>query len=172
MAAGSTYTPIATSTVSGSSTYIITFSSISASYTDLIIVGNLAPLSEIAALRFRFNSDSGSNYSYVQMSGNGSAAASTADSSQASGLISGTLLNTTDRTMFIMNVMNYSNTTTYKTTINRGSRAADSLAAVSVCASMWRSTSAINSISITPNFGSTVLIPAGSTFTLYGIAAA
>ena len=172
MAAGATYEPIATTTVSGSSTTLITFSSISGSYTDLILVADIGAMSEITAFRFRFNDDSGSNYSYVQMSGNGSAAASTKDNNQVSGLVSGALLNTTDRSIFIMNIMNYSNTTTYKTTINRGNRGASSEAAVSACASMWRSTSAITKVTVSPNYGGSVVIPAGSTFTLYGIAAA
>jgi hypothetical protein len=172
MAAGPTYTPIATTTTTGGSTEVITFSSVPSTYTDLVLIANTGPMSEITAFRFRFNSDSGSNYSYLQMSGNGSSAASTKDPNQVSGLVSGSLFNTTDRSMFIMNIMNYANTTTYKTTINRGSRAADSLAAVSACASMWRSTSAITTVAVSPNFGGGVFIPAGSTFTLYGITAA
>ena len=172
MAAGATYEPIATTTVSGSSTTSVAFSSISGSYTDLILVADMGAMPEITAIRFRFNDDTNSNYSYVQMSGNGSAAASTTDSNQSSGLVSGALSNTTDRSIFIMNIMNYSNTTTYKTTINRGNRGADTLAAVSACVSTWRSTSAITKVTVSPNYGGTVVIPAGSTFTLYGITAA
>lgn len=172
MAAGPTYEPIATTTATGGVTEVITFSSIPGTYTDLLLVANTGPMPQITAFRFRFNSDSGSNYSYLQMSGNGSAAASTVDSNQDSGLVSGSLMNTTDRSMFIMNIMNYSNTTTYKTTLNRGSRAADSLAAVSACVSMWRSTSAITTVTVSPNYGGGLYIPNGSTFTLYGIACA
>jgi hypothetical protein len=40
MAAGATYTPIATYTVSGSSTLTYTFSSIPSTYTDLVLVVN------------------------------------------------------------------------------------------------------------------------------------
>lgn len=173
MAAGKTYDSLATTTVSGSSTTQITFNSISSNYTDLILVAEIGPMSEVTAIRFRFNGDSGSNYSYVQLSGNGSSGASTADTAQVSGLVSGSLSNTSNRTMFIMNIMNYSNTTTYKTTLNRGSRGIDtSLAATSFCASLWRSTSAITSVSVSPNFSGGIVIPAGSMFTLYGIAAA
>lgn len=173
MAAGATYEPIATTTVSGSSTTEVTFSSISGSYTDLILVADIGAMSEITAIRFRFNDDTNSNYSYIQMSGSGSATATTADGNQSSGLVSGTLSNTTNRSIFIMNIMNYSNTTTYKTTINRGGRGADSsIAAVSSCTSIWRSTSAITKVGISPNYNASIIIPAGSTFTLYGILAA
>lgn len=171
MAAGPTYEPLATTTL-GSATSIVTFSTISGSYTDLVLIGNTGVMSETTAFRFRFNSDDGSNYSYLQMSGNGSSAASTKDTSQVSGLISGALADASNPNMFIMNIQNYSNTTTYKTTINRGSRGAGSLASVSACVSLWRSTSAITSISLSANFDGGVNFPTGSTFTLYGILAA
>ena len=103
MAAGSTYTPLATTTVSGSSTYIISFTFISSSYTDLVLIGEVAPQSEITAFGFRFNGDSSSLYSYLQMSGNGGSEASTLDTNQTKGLISGALMNTTTRSIFKMN---------------------------------------------------------------------
>jgi hypothetical protein len=62
--------------------------------------------------------------------------------------------------------MNYSNATTYKTIINRGNTASSTVITRS---GMWRSTSAITSITVN-NDASNYL--AGSTFTLYGIAAA
>jgi hypothetical protein len=173
MPAGVTYNPLATFTVSGSSTTQINFTSISGSYTDLVLVAEMAPMPSVTAICFRYNGDSASNYAYVQLSGNGSSGTATSDQNQTFGLVSGALSNTTNRSMFIMNIMNYSNTTTYKPTINRGSRAIDtSLAAVSLCASTWRSTSAITQVTVTPNFGGGIVIPAGSMFTLYGIAAA
>jgi len=166
MAAGSTYTPIATATTSGSSTTEVTFSSISG-YTDLICIANIKPIANISALQVRFNSDTGSNYSYVQYSGNGSSTATTTDQNQNYALASGALLNTTDPTMYVMYVNDYANTTTYKTLITRGNRAADtSLAAVSQSAAVWRSTSSITSFTI--RAGGEILV-AGSTFTLYGL---
>lgn len=173
MPAGKTYTALATTTVTGGSTTQITFSSISQSYTDLVLIAEMAPMPSITAIRFRFNGDSSSNYAYVQLSGNGSSGTSTSDTNQVSGLVSGAISNTSNRSMFVMNIMNYSNTTTYKTTINRGSRGIDtSLAATSLCASTWRSTSAINQVVVTPSFGGDIVIPAGCMFTLYGIASA
>jgi hypothetical protein len=66
--------------------------------------------------------------------------------------------------------MNYSNSTTYKTVLGRSNRASSDTAAD---VGLWRSTSAITRIDLamggsfpTNNFAS------GSTFTLYGIAAA
>jgi len=114
MAAGSTYTPIATNTL-GSDTATVTFSSISASYTDLVLIINGGTAST-GNFYVRFNSDTGSNYSYTALYGTGSAAGSTRESSR-------TLLylnyygygenNLNANT--IVNIMNYSNTTTNKT---------------------------------------------------------
>ena len=169
MAAGPTYTPIATTTTTGSSTTEVTFSSISG-YTDLICVANVKPTANITAFQVRFNGDSGGNYSYVQYSGNGSGTPTTTDTGQNYALASGALLNTTDPTVYIMYVNDYANTTTYKTLITRGNRAADtSLSAVSQSASIWLSTSAITSYTL--RAGGEVLV-AGSTFTLYGLLAA
>jgi len=166
MAAGPTYTPIATATTSGSSTTEVTFSSISG-YTDLICVANVKPTANITAFQVRFNGDTSGNYSYVQYSGNGSSTATTTDTGQTYALASGALLNTTDPTVYIMYVNDYANTTTYKTLITRGNRPADtSLAAVSESASIWLSTSAITSFTL--RAGGEVLV-AGSTFTLYGL---
>jgi hypothetical protein len=60
--------------------------------------------------------------------------------------------------------MNYSNSTTYKTILGRSNAATSG---TSAAVGLWRSTSAINSIEI-----GTVSFTAGSTFSLYGIAAA
>jgi len=78
----STYTPIATTTASGSSG-TITFSGISGSYTDLILIyaakdGNS---STEGNANIQFNSDTGSNYSYTNLYGNGSSAGSSRASS-------------------------------------------------------------------------------------------
>jgi hypothetical protein len=62
--------------------------------------------------------------------------------------------------------MNYSNATTYKTMLSRANNGA---AGVDAIANLWRSTAAISSITVKITGGN---MKAGSTFTLYGIAAA
>jgi hypothetical protein len=70
-----TYDLIA-SNVLGTATSSVSFTSISGSYRDLIIVVNgLGNGGEINA-DLRFNSDSGNNYSFVRMRGSGTAASS------------------------------------------------------------------------------------------------
>ena len=165
MAAGSTYTPIATTTL-GSAQASVTFNSFSG-YTDLVIIINSGSTTSGQDIRCRFNSDTGSNYSFTYVTGNGSAASSGRATSQTfmpldyNGYLSGSIATTT-----IINCMNYSNSTTYKTILGRyNTQAFGTDAAVG----LWRSTSAITSIEFFPS-ASTFL--AGSTFTLYGITAA
>jgi hypothetical protein len=164
MPAGSTYTPIATTTL-GSAAASVTFSSIAGTYTDLVIVINGAyASSDDGSPGLRFNSDTGGNYSETLIDGNGSSASSGRDSNATSAIL-GSMSATISTN--IINVMNYANTTTYKTSISRGNNTANRVRAY---AALWRNTAAITSIQIitnaTPNFAT------GSTFTLYGISAA
>jgi hypothetical protein len=162
MAAGSTYTPIATQTL-GSSAASVTFSSISGSYTDLIIV-NSGTSSGDTSYKLQFNGDTGSNYSTTYLYGDGNSTTS-GRSSNANSIVAMSRSGTTTGNGTTQ-IMNYSNTTTNKTVIGRGGTAA---AIVIEAVGLWRSTAAITSIVITPESGT---IDAGSTFTLYGIAAA
>ena len=73
-AAGSTYTPIATTTL-GSAAADVTFSSISSAYTDLFLAINCGAAG-VTDMGIRFNSDTGSNYSLTYIRGTGSAASS------------------------------------------------------------------------------------------------
>lgn len=163
MAAGATYEPIATTTL-GSATNTVTFSSISGSYTDLVFVGSFAN-SANTDLYMRFNGVT-SGYSVTQIYGNGSTAGSlryTATNTfvldpSASGLGTG-------QANIIVNIQNYSNTTTYKTILARVNAAGIVTGAV---VGLFPSTSAITSVNLyaDQNFA------AGSTFTLYGITCA
>ena len=169
MPAGSTYTPIATYTVSSAqSSY--TFSSIPSTYTDLVLVCSLKRTTGGAELFARLNGDTGSNYSDTYFYGTGSSAASSRDSNLSAGMYFGVTGNN-DFGVFILNLQNYSNTTTFKTAISRFSNAnpVSGYAAVGAFVSLWRSTSAVTSIEIRDTSSSFV---AGSTFTLYGITAA
>ena len=115
--ATNTYVALDKQTIVGSSTSSITFSSISQAYTDLVIVvdGSLQAGATLYALVMNLNGDATtSNYSYTRLQGNGTSATSNRASSDAAiGLIAETASND------IINIMNYSNTTTYKTTISR-----------------------------------------------------
>jgi hypothetical protein len=158
-----TYEAIATQTL-GSATSSVTFSSIPSTYTDLYLVTNVSRTTAAGAIYLdQINSDSGSNYSFTYMYGNGSAASS----GRASGGTESFLgdISTTPSSVNI-SLQNYSNSTTYKTWLSRASASANAVAAV---VGLWRSTSAINTFRIRTSTGT---FDAGSTFTLYGIKAA
>lgn len=164
MPAGSTYTPIATTTL-GSAQSTVTFSSIAGTYTDLIIVAN-AYENVNGYVKIRYNNDSGSNYSRTYLYGNGSSALSGRQSNEASHFMMAE--SAVGNSNNIYQIMNYSNSTTNKTSLNRQNNAGGSTWAVVY---LWRSTAAINRIDILSSDG-TAAIQSGSTFTLYGIASA
>ena len=169
MAAGSTYTPIATTTL-GSTTASYTFTSIPGTYTDLVLVLGNVNVTDAAQNLLQFNSDTGSNYSRTALSGQGTAPSSGRTSNETSIMLETTFypsFNGNKDYTGIWNIMNYSNTTTYKTVIGRGSSASVGTGA---SASLWRSTSAITSIKIQPAYGYSY--SSGAVFTLYGIKAA
>jgi len=162
-----TYEPIATQTLGGAQTDV-TFSSIPATYTDLVLIIN-AGSSAGADANFRLNGDTGSNYSRTILTGDGSAASSSRTSSAVVGRLNFNAYPNggAGDTIIIAYFMNYTNTTTYKTVI---SRANNTGLGTDEVVNLWRSTAAINSILILST--STPTFIGGSTFTLYGIKAA
>lgn len=163
----STYDKLAVTTGTGSSSSI-TFSSIPATHTDLILVVNGATTTSTGNPRLRFNGDTGTNYSDTNVYGTGSAAGSYRNSSGTSiQLIATVYFNTTYNTNLIIQIMNYSNATTNKTTLCRANKASDGVDAI---VGLWRNTAAINSLTFFTASGNN--ISADSTFTLYGIKAA
>lgn len=167
MAAGSTYTPINSQTLTGNQT-TITFNTFSG-YTDLRLV--VTPLSTADGMNYmlRFNGDSASNYSLTYMRGNGS----TAVSNRQTNITFFDNLNmgvyTTTPHIYLYDIMNYSNATTYKTVLARFSEMGGS-GFVSTSVGLWRKApEAITTITLT---ALTNQFASGSKFTLYGIAAA
>lgn len=152
-----TYTPLANVTL-GSSATSITFSSISQSYRDLVLVVNGPAM--FGDFSLRLNSDAGNNYSYVVMYGTGSAATAGRATSQSVAPIS---YNSASAPFSaIVNFMDYSATDKHKTFLTRGNQANGFVLAY---ADRWSNTAAITSIQILNN-----TYPTGTTFALYGIA--
>jgi hypothetical protein len=171
MPVGNTYEAIATQTL-GSAAASVTFSSIPSTYTDLVIV--IASLNNTAAnTSFQFqvgngSVDTGANYSLTELFGTGSAASSDRASNDTAAYLNGPGIGTSTNipNLYILNLMNYSNTTTYKTFLGRGGNAEKNVVAT---VNLWRSTAAINTVKI---FQSSNNMATGSTFSLYGIKAA
>jgi len=159
-----TYEPIATTTLSTTATSV-TFSSISGTYTDLVLVawGASTGGSDVIC---QFNSDTGSNYSWTRLSGNGSTAASSRSSNTSSIRLTVTAYPDSNATLVLASINNYGNSTTYKTVVTRANQSTQGTEAI---VGLWRNNNAITSIVVTStpnNFNS------GATFTLYGIKAA
>lgn len=165
MPAAQTYEPIATTTL-GSTSTSITFNSFSG-YTDLVLVISLIPSGSGLSPQIRYNGDSGSNYSYTVIYGNGTSAASARGSSNNTNYLyyANSPTSGTPGT-YTVHFMNYANTTTNKVALYRWSVAGVEAAAQ---VNLWRNTAAITSLEI---FTSASSFASGSMFTLYGIKAA
>jgi hypothetical protein len=170
----STYEPIASQTLGASST-AVTFSSIPQNYTDLRIICNVNGVAGSGDYRvgLRFNSDTATNYSITSLLGNGTTASSTRETSRP--FIDNSISIPEDSSgefgIASYDIMNYSNSSTYKTVLFRQSTVSTTPVnqGASAAAGLWRNTAAITSVtvvSITNN-----PLAAGSNFTIYGIAA-
>jgi hypothetical protein len=162
MAAGATYVPIATANGTGSSG-TIDFTSVPSTYTDLILIWNYQNSTNPGSIYLTFNNDTGTNYSGTYMDTNGPRSYRVTNQT---GIECG--YGTPSGSEFWqekIQIMNYSNTTTYKTALGTENQG---VGTVSKWVSLWRNTAAINRVTITAatNFVT------GSTFTLYGIASA
>lgn len=145
----------------------LTFSSIPGTYTDLRVVFNGGVASGNLNLYMQYNSDTGTNYSTRNMTGNGTSAISLSPLSNVTNIICNYYgyLTADMNTNIIIDIMDYSNTTTNKTNLTRSNNVGNGLAAV---VGMWRNTNAITSIRFFPDSGN---FSTGSTFRLYGIQA-
>lgn len=165
-----TYEPIASTTLS-TSAESVTFSSIPQTYTDLILVMKAVDLSGVDGrgdIQVGNGSvDTGSNYSRTGLSGNGSSAASYRGSDETFWVVD-SVSSSNGAAQSILHIFNYSNTTTNKTAIVRSDSVNLHTRAIVF---LWRSTAAIDIITITSGTGGSTY-QSGSTFTLYGIKAA
>lgn len=159
-----TYEPIATNTLT-SSTNTITFSSISGNYDDIVVAGQWRDTTNGSSLKIRFNGDTGSNYSYTYLRGNGTSASSNRGSNLTSAYGGEDVTTASSYSSFIMNLNGYSNATTYKTnTVRNNPPGTDTVAIVN----LWRSTAVVTSITLYVDNNFAV----GTSFTIYGIKAA
>jgi hypothetical protein len=164
----STYEPIATTTL-GSAQSTITFSSIPATYTDLIFQYQVQTTDTSGYLWFRLNNDGSSLYSTTRLFGNSGSGSGQSNRGSNAIYLQIDAARSTDNlgSFFVQHqIMNYANTTTNKTILTRESEMNYDYVAARV--SLYRSTSAINRIDLIAN---TTTFAIGSTATLYGIKA-
>jgi hypothetical protein len=161
-----TYEKIQSTTLGGSQ-LAISFTSIPATYTDirLVLVGVANAITANATVTF--NSDTANNYSRTVLYGTGSAAGSGRDTNVPFiHLTSYDGLSPTIPSLRTMDVFSYAGST-YKTVLTEENSDYNGSGSVLRAVQMWRSTSAITSITITSN--ASYLFGTGTTATLYGI---
>jgi hypothetical protein len=158
----STYNLIGTVSAAGSSSAF--FITIPQNYTDLVLVYNGSVTTNNTGPIITVNSDSGTNYSYTRLSGNGSSPGSDRTTNNAG---AGWAISTVaDQTIVQVHFMNYSNPNIWKTFIERWNDASSYVGAI---AFLYRSFTPITRINISAG---TSTFASGSTFSLYGIKAA
>jgi len=169
-----TYTLISSNVLS-SSAASVTFSSIPATYTDLVLRVSARDndTGAFQQLRITFNGDSATNYSYTNIYGTGSSAfslgAATANfnyinfqSSDSNGATANTFGNSE---LYIPSYTASQNKPVSMFSVSETNATATNMGAT---AGLWRNTAAITSFTISPASGSLSFLT-GSSFYLYGI---
>jgi hypothetical protein len=163
--AANSYESIATVSVGSGGQNVVSFTSIPSTYKHLqiryICNTNIATNPAMT-----FNSDSGSNYSWHYISGNGASAGASGAANQ-SYLLCGVPPTSTYFQAAVIDILDYADTNKNKTTRWFMGNDQNGSGEVALFSGLWRSTSAINTISITPQ--STRLFNQYSQFALYGI---
>jgi hypothetical protein len=155
----SAYTALANVTL-GSSATTVTFSSISGSYRDLVLVANGLFTASNHLVKLQVNADTGANYSTVYANSTPESQASSGDTDWTTGRWDNT------SGMLIANIMDYSATDKHKTCLSR--RDSASFSSTQMNAHRWANTAAITSVKI---FSTTGSFATGTTFSLYGVSA-
>lgn len=153
--------------VLGSNQATVTFSSIPQTYKDLVVECIFAGFSASGhLLGIQFNGDTTTNYSGTGIYGNGTTAASsrysTVNRAPVVGFSNGT---GTGLTTAFVQIMSYTSTSVYKTTLARGN---DSASQTETAVGLWRKApEAITSLTLLLN--GTATMSSGSTFRLWGV---
>jgi hypothetical protein len=159
-----TYEPIATQTLA-SAAASITFSSISSAYTDLRLVIVLKATSgNTSNLNLVLNSDTGTNYSYTTLRGDGTSAFSNSFTNNSNIRTGSGNITAGNLSLFEIDLFSYAGST-FKTVLLNQSVDLNGSGQTIRSVNLWRSTSAVNRIDC--NFSNNGDI--GTTATLYGI---
>jgi hypothetical protein len=159
-----TYTPLATVTL-GTTASSVTFSSIPATYRDLVVVASGTLSTNNLDIILTINADTtAGNYSRVAMSVTTSG--TTASFTVEPRAITGWGYWGNDQVAnSILQLMDYSATDKHKTLLTRSNRQSSGLDAI---ATRWANTSAITSVALSPTSST---FSSGCTFSLYGVIA-
>lgn len=165
--------PIATTLVGAGGSSTITFSNIPQIYTHLQVRG-IARSTQTGTGRqvtlLQLNGDTGSNYAYHYLAGDGasataSAATSTTSISSGSSVQAGDTANTFSGT--VIDILDYTNQGKYKTTRTLNGVDANGSGIVLLWSGLWMNTSPVTSIKLT--MGGSGVFAQYSRFSLYGL---
>ena len=141
----------------------VDFTGIVGTYTDLVIVVSGSQSGGSGDfIGLQYNGDTGTNYSNTYMLGNGSTASSGRASTYTNARFGAFY---SDQDNAIVNIQNYSNSTTYKTALGRSNSAGNNTIAM---VNLWRNTAAITSVRVLIEANNFAV---GTTFSLYGVQA-
>jgi len=161
-----------TTTVLSTTTASVTFSSLG-SYSDYkhlqirAVTKDDAGSTNLNRIDIRLNSDSGSNYTYHYLNGNGSTVASSAGTSQTRLQFFDVIGGGNDTNIYgaaVIDILDFSSSSKNTTVRSIGGGLAGSETDISLGSGVWLNTAAVTSIQIFGNFN----YAAGSRFSLYG----
>ena len=161
------YQAIMTATVDSGGTPSISFTSIPQTYKHLQIrylANNTASANYKMSLRF--NSDSGSNYNWHWLAGDGSAASAGANDEYTAMRLSKLNYGSTYWSSGIIDLLDYTNANKNTTGKSLGGWDSNGSGTIELASGLWKNTSTITSIDIVPYSGG---ILAGSQIALYGL---
>jgi hypothetical protein len=167
------YESIATVSVGSGGVSDVTFSSIPSTYTHLQVrlIGRTNRSDQNGDFfKTTLNSDTGSNYSWHFMRGNGSGTTATAgasDNMMEVNRIPGSLITASIFGGIVIDILDYKNTNKYTTIRALGGFDGNGSGEIFVNSGLWQNTAAVTSITFTNSGGRT--IQQYSSFALYGI---
>lgn len=160
--------PLQVVTVGAAGASSVTFSNIPNTYSHLQ-VRFMTRFGSVAVFKMTFNSDSGNNYAWHEIQGNGSSVTANAGSSTA--FMYGAYSNGFSATsntfgVGVIDILDYANTNKYKTLRMLSGYDANGSGGLQLNSGLWQSTSAVTSFKIEPN---TSTFQQYSQFALYGV---
>ena len=166
------YESIATVTVGAGGQSSVTFSSIPSTYQHLQVryMPRISTSDTAENTWLRFNGDTGSNYTYHFLDGNGSAASSGAGTSQTRILAGRAAAANSGSNIFganVLDVLDYADANKYKTARILGGIDRNGDGNIRLDSGVWMNTAAITSLTIMPTTGNNFV--QYSSFALYGI---
>jgi hypothetical protein len=163
-----TYIKIASNTVGSGGVASVTFSSIPATYTDLVIKASTRSTGAFADFKMQFNGDTGSNYPWRSVRGNGASIDNSTNTTTSLVIGESSSTGTTANTFGNQEIYipNYRSAAYKSGSVDSVSENNATTAYATFTAQLWNSTSAIISITL---FSGTGNVAEYSTFTLYGI---